>query len=237
MAPALIVLLTVLAQQPTYVVASVKLDSSGPGHSSSNGSKGQIVITNQSLKSLVERAYNVKPLQVLCPGWMDDVRVDITAKYPPDTKPEDRALMLRALLEERFKLSAHTASKEMQGYSLVVAKGGFKLKTVEPGGPGTSSNGGNVRTLKATKLSMAQLADFVARETEEMVVDNTAIEGVFDFELRWAHDTQTPDTPATETAPSIFTAIQETLGLRLKPEKIPVEIIVVDHMERVPTEN
>jgi uncharacterized protein (TIGR03435 family) len=84
---------------------------------------------------------------------------------------------------------------------------------------------------------MAQLADFVARETDEMVVDKTAIEGVYDFQLRWAHDIQGADTPAAETAPSIFTAIQETLGLRLKPEKIPVEIVVVDHMERLPTEN
>lgn len=239
---ALLAFVTLLAQQPdarpSFVVASVKLDNSGPGHSSSDGSKGQIVITNQSLKRLVERAYDVKPFQVNCPDWMDDVRVDITAKYPPDAKPEDRPLMLRALLEERFKLSAHPTSKEMEGYSLVVAKAGFKLKPAEDAGNhGSSTKGGHIRTLKATQLTMVRFADLMARETGEMVADSTGIQGVYDFELRWARDDQPSDTPATETAPSLFTAIQETLGLRLKPEKVPVEVIVVDHMERVPTEN
>jgi uncharacterized protein (TIGR03435 family) len=225
-------LLILLAQNPTYEVASVKLDNSGSGNSSTNTSKGRIVITNHTLKSLVERAYSVKPFQVVCPEWLENVRVDITATYPPDTKREERPLMLRSLLEERFKLSAHRVSKEVQGLVLVPAKAGFKLTAVERGGSSMSSNGGNVRTLTSKKVAMEELADFLARELDQTVLDRTGIAGVYDFDLRWAHGDQKDD-----SAPSIFTALQETLGLRLKPEKVPVDIIVVDHMERTPTEN
>jgi uncharacterized protein (TIGR03435 family) len=230
----------VLAQaqdaRPAYEAASVKINTSGNGGSSSNGSKGQVVITNQTLKRLVERAYNLKPFQVTGPGWMEDVRVDITAKYPPDTKVDDRMLMLRTLLEERFKLVVHRDSKEMSGYALVVAKGGFKLKPVEPGGSGTNSNGGRVRKLTATKTSITQLADFVARTLGETVVDKTGLDGVYDFELRWTEEDQ-PSVVEADPVPNLFDALQGTLGLRLQAQKVPVEMVLVDHVERVPIEN
>ena len=108
--------------RPAYVAASVKPNTSGSENTSSNGSKGQIVFTNQTLKRLIERAYNLKPFQLSGPDWLDAVRFDIAAKYPPDTKNEDRTLMLRTLLEDRFKLAVHRQSKEMPGYVLVVGK-------------------------------------------------------------------------------------------------------------------
>src|ERR1700761_5421269 len=114
--------------QQVYEAASVKLNNSGSSSSSSNGSKGQIVFTNVSLKRLVERAYDVKPIQVTGPDWMENVRVDIVAKYPKDTKREDQPAMLRSLLEERFKLTVHRKLQDLPGFALVVAKGGFKLK-------------------------------------------------------------------------------------------------------------
>jgi uncharacterized protein (TIGR03435 family) len=222
--------------RPAYVVASVKPNASFSDSSSSHGSTGQIVFTNLSLKRYIERAFNVKPFQVVGPDWMESVHFDITAKYPPDTKDADRPAMLRTLLEDRFKLAVHRESKEMAGYGLVVAKGGFKLKPVEAGGSGTDSHGGRVRVLTAKKVSLAQVADFVARVLGEVVVEKTGIDGVYDFELRWTVDDQAPGVEA-ETAPSLFTALQETLGLRLQRQKVPVEMIVVDHVERVPTEN
>jgi uncharacterized protein (TIGR03435 family) len=224
---------------PAFEAASIKPNKSGSGGSSSNGSRGQIVFTNLTLKRLIERAYEVKPFQVTGPGWMEDVHFDIAAKYPPNTKTEDRPVMLRALLEERFKLAAHLDSKDMPGYALVVAKNGFKLTAVEPGRGGTSTNGGRVRTLKATRTSMEELADLIARNLGEMVMDKTGIEGVYNFEMRWAIDDAGPGGGGSDadTAPSLFTALQETLGLRLQPQKVPVPIVVVDHVERVPTEN
>jgi len=224
--------------RPAYEAAFVKLNTSGSGSRSSNGSRGQIVMTNQTLKRLIERAYGVKPFQVTGPGWMETVCFDIVAKYPPDTRYEDRPLMLRTLLEDRFKLAVHRESKDMPGYALVVAKGGFKLKPVEPaGGSGTDHNGGRVETMTAKKTSMAELAELVGRFLGETVVDKTGIEGVYDFALRWTKDDLDPNGTDAASAPTLFIALQETLGLRLQPQKVPVEIVVVDHVERVPTEN
>jgi uncharacterized protein (TIGR03435 family) len=223
--------------RPAFEVASVKLNTSASGGSSSQGTKGRIVFTNQTLKRLIERAYSVKPFQVTGPDWLEGVHFDIVATYPPDTKPEDRPLLLRTLLEDRFKLAVHRESKDMPGYGLVTAKRGFKLKPVEPGGSGTNSKGGKVETLTATKTSMAQLSDFLARTLGDMVVDKTGIDGVYDFELRWAREDQNTNGSEADGAPSLFTALQETLGLRLQPQKVPVEIIVVDRVERSPTEN
>ncbi len=227
--------------RPAYEAASVKPNSSGSGSSSSDGSTGQIVFTNVSLKRLIERAYNVKPFQVTAPDWVENLHFDIAAKYPPDTKNEDRSLMLRTLLEDRFKLAVHHDSKEMQGFALVVAKSGFKLKPVEPaGGSSTSDNGGRVRTLTVKHASIPSIADLLARILGETVIDKTGIEGVYDFEFKWTADDMDGSTSSTnngDPAPSLFTAVQETLGLRLQSQKGPVDIIVVDHVERVPAEN
>ena len=241
--PALILLLTAasaLAQapepRPAYEAASVKINTTGSGSTSSHGTKGQIVITNLTLKTLIERAYSVKPFQVAGPNWMEAVHFDIVAKYPAETKATDRPAMLRTLLEDRFKLATHRESKDMPGYALVTAKSGFKLKPVEPGDSGTDHNGGRVHTMKAKKLSMPELAEFVARMMGEVVVDETRIAGVYDFELRWSNEDQTNGTEVPQ-APPLPTVLQETLGLRLQPRKVPVEMVVVDHVERVPSEN
>ncbi len=244
MAPGIIAFLAagaVLAQpqdsRPAFEAASIKVNASGSGSSSSRGSKGQVVMTNLTLKRLIERAYSVKPFQVTGPDWLETAHFDIAAKYPPDTKTEDRSVMLRTLLEDRFKLAVHRETRDMPGYALVVSKGGFKLKPVEPDpkGSGTDHDGGRVQNLKATSITMADTAEFVARMLGEVVVDKTGLAGVYNFELHWSNEDQNPNGIAA--APSLFTALQETLGLRLQQQKVPVEILVVDHAERVPTEN
>jgi uncharacterized protein (TIGR03435 family) len=145
--------------------------------------------------------------------------------------------MLRTLLEDRFNLAVHHVAKEMSGYALVVAKGGFILKPAEPGGSsGISRNGGRVETLTAKKSSMADLAADIARKLDRMVVDRTGIAGVYDFELRFTTD-DLVSSAGDAQAPSLFTALTDALGLRLKPERVLVDIIVVDRLERVPTDN
>jgi uncharacterized protein (TIGR03435 family) len=152
--------------QPEFEVASIKINTSGSGASSANGSKGGIVYTNLTLKSIIEQAYRVKPFQVIGPDWMDDVRLDITAKNPPNATLKDRPAMLRKLLEDRFKLAVHRGSKEMPGYALVVAKKGFRLQQVEPGDSSENETGGRVHLLSVKKTSMASLADFIARNLD-----------------------------------------------------------------------
>jgi len=194
---------------------------------------------NQTLRRLVERAYNVKAFQVSGPDWMENVRFDVMAKYPPDTRSEDRPAMLRTLLEDRFKLATHRETKEVPGYALVVAKGGLKIKPVEKGPGGTSSNSTNsLVSLKVTSVSMTELADYLARRLGSAVSDGTGADGVYTFELQWTLDEQFSG--AVDREAGEFAAIQDAisaLGLHLQAQKVPVEIVVVDHVERVPTEN
>ena len=222
----------------TYDVATVKLDTCG-GPKSNRASSDQIIITDQTLKQLVVLAYSVQPYQVSGPAWMESVCFDITAKYPPGTKFSDRWLMLRSLLEDRFKLTVHHESREMPGYALIVAKGGFKLKPSDPGEPSTSGGDqGHVWTFRARKIEMSTLAYELADSLGEVVVDQTGLQGVYDFQLRWASDDMTsPGGSDANPAPSLFTALQDTLGLRLQRQKVPVDTIMVDHIERTPTEN
>jgi len=215
-------------------VASVKLDT-GSGQRSSRATADQITFTNQTLKQLVVIAYRVLPFQVEAPDWTESVRFDITAKYPLGTNDEDRMAMLRMLLEDRFHLAVHHESKQVSGYALVIAKGGFKLQPAEPGEGTVSENSqGSVAFLRATKTDMSVLAYYLGDYLGEAVVDQTGLKGVYDFQLRCANDSAGA---SAEPLPSLFTALQETLGLNLQRQKVPVDIIVIDHADRTPVEN
>lgn len=224
--------------RPTFDVATVKLDPACTPKSN-RASADQLISTNQTLKQLVVLAYSVQPYQVSSPAWMESVCFDITAKYPPDTKYRDRWLMLRTLLEDRFHLAVHHESKEMSGYALIVAKGGVKLKPSEPGeGTTTGGDQGRIWTFRARKIPMSALAYELADSMGSVVVDMTGLDGVYDFQLRWASDDMSSTAGGdANTAPSIFTALQDTLGLTLQRQKVPVDTIVVDHIDRTPTEN
>jgi uncharacterized protein (TIGR03435 family) len=224
---------------PSFEAAFIKANATGSGSSSSNGTKGQLVMVNQSLRRMVERAYSVKPFQVVAPDWLDGARFDVTAKYPEGTKDADRPAMLRGLLEERFKLVTHSETKELPAYALTVSKGGLKIKAVESdknGGTSSNSNNNAVK-LQVTAIPMTDVADYLARRLGSAVVDKTGVEGLFSFELHWTMDDPNggPSGGAAE-----FAAIQEaigTLGLHLQSTKTSVQVVVVDHVERVPTEN
>lgn len=221
-----------------FEVATVKPNVSGCC-TSSRGTIDQMMLTNQRLRNLVVLAYGVQPNQVSGPDWMDKVRFDITAKYPPGTKQEDRWLMLRTLLEDRFKLTTHSVTKEMLGYSLQVAKTGFKLKPSDPGEASTSGGSqGSVWTFNARKIPLSVLMYELSDSLGEVVVNQTGLNGVYDFQLRWSTNEATgPGVGESEAAPSVFTALEETLGLRLQHERVPAQMIVVDQVERMPTEN
>jgi uncharacterized protein (TIGR03435 family) len=252
---AVVIILAALAElaqgqeaRPAYEAATIKLNASGSGNRGLQEDKAQVVFTSIPLKRLIQWAYKVYPFQMSGPGWLEDVYFDIFAKYPPDMKDEERPFMLRTLLEDRLKLVVHHETREMQGYALVIAKGGFKLKAVEPDppvisslgavSPGLDLRGGFRRSvLIAKRSSMASLADLVSRLWDQMVIDRTGLTGVYDFELRWNNDNLNPAPPDGDSFPFLFTALQETLGLRLQAEKVPVEVIVVGHVERVPIEN
>ena len=220
------------AGEPEFEVASVKRNTSGDHRSSTHTSKGEVIMRNVPLKQCIERAYDIKDYALSGPDWLTSERYDIVAKPPSNTQVEQLQLMLRRLLAERFQLKVHRESKVVSAYALVAGKNGPKLQQVEAsGGSHMNSSRGQ---MTAQKVSMSQLADFLARQLDRPVVDRTEIKGVFDLKLEWTEESQSTD---GASGPSIFTAVQEQLGLRLQAQKLPVEILVVDNVEKVPTEN
>ncbi len=225
-------LLCWIAQAQTFEVASIKPNLTGGGHSDVDVDGNLLRMKNVTLKACLTWAYRVTDAEVAGPPWLESERFDIVAKTESGRpRPE----MMQALLAERFKLAVHREAKELTVYSLVVAKSGPKLKKVDPGEADTTSRRGH---LTATRVSMPGLARFLGGPNMRLgrpVVDRTGLEGVFDFTLDWTPEgvkEEKPDAP-----PAIFVALQEQLGLRLDSQKAPVEILVVDKIEKSPTAN
>lgn len=215
-----------------FEVASIKPNPTGGGHSDTDVDGNLLRMKNVTLKACITWAYRFTDSEISGPDWLASERFDIIAKTESGApKPE----MLAAVLEDRFKLAVHRETKEMTEYALVVAKGGSKLKKVDPGEDDTTSRRGH---LTATRVSMNGLAHFLAGPNVRLgrpVVNKTGLDGVFDFNLDWIPEG--PERKDADAGPSIFTALQEQLGLKLETQKGPVEVLVVDHMERAPTEN
>ncbi len=226
-----------------FEVASVKRATSQAGGRISSSMRldpGRFTCSNVSLKKLLVESYGVKDYQVSGPDWFDTEIYDITATLPPGTTGDDVRLMIQALLADRFKLTFHRDSKEIPVYALVVGKGGSKLQEVEFGRGSTSGSPGQ---LTATRIAIRNLTEFLSRQTGRPVLDMTGLKGFYNFTLNYTPDAApsapSPETPIPESGvgPSLFTAVQEQLGLRLEPRKAPVEILVVDHVEKIPTDN
>jgi uncharacterized protein (TIGR03435 family) len=214
-----------------FEAASVKPNKSGSNHSESHGTPGQLVALNMSLRAYICRAYNVRDYQVSGPDWMSSEKFDIVAKYPPHSGDSQQGPRLQKLLADRFKLAIHRESKEFPVYALVAAKNGHKIKPVEDNGDhNTNTERGK---FVGKGVTMARFAEFLARNMDRPVVDLSEIKGVFNITLEW-----TPDEAGSDAAgPTLLTAIQQQLGLKLQPQKAPIDMIVVDHAERVPVEN
>jgi uncharacterized protein (TIGR03435 family) len=174
---------------------------------------------------------------------------------------EQRRSTLQPLLADRFKLKVHTETKQLPVYELVLAKGGSKLKEAIPGdtyangikGPDGVGRGGMMRfgpgQLTAQAVPTTSLTNMLSQQLHRTVIDKTGLTGKYDLELSWTPDQgsdpmfkgpdssqQRADTAPDSSGPSIFTALQEQLGLRLQSAKGPVETLVIDHVE-MPSEN
>lgn len=231
--------LSLFAQPPAFEVASVKVNHSGSTSSHSDSDNNLFRFVNLTMKRLISRAYDVREDQIVGPEWIGTERYDITAKAEGVPSNEQSMQMMQTLLADRFKLALHRETRESRAYALVVAKGGLKISKVEDSGQhSTNSNRGS---LKAEGITMRNLANTLSRIVGAGVVDETGVEGVFDLQVEWdpAATALSPDAPAdsSATGPSLFTALQEKLGLKLDWRKTPVEFLVIDHVERVPTEN
>jgi uncharacterized protein (TIGR03435 family) len=238
------------APPPTFEVASIKPNTSdGPG-AEMYPSKSQLKLVNYSLKQLIQAAYQVKDYAYAGPPWLDSQRFDIFAKLPPDAKADQFPAMMQTLLRERCKLVVHREARVMTALALVVDKNGLRIKPVEADPDGTSSESSGRTMVKASKVSMARLADLLSSAMDRPVKDLTELSGIYDINLKWMPD-DAPPVDATRgdaaggadrqsprgsgLATSVFSAVQE-LGLKLEARKLPIEVLVVDHAEK-PSEN
>ncbi|MBZ5675272.1 MAG: TIGR03435 family protein [Acidobacteriia bacterium] len=215
----------------SFEVTSVKPNKSGSNSSHTSTTDHGITAENVSLKQLIQRAYGVADYSLSGPVWLGDDKFDIAAKQPDGTPKGQTRTMLQSLLAERFGLAVHFEQKSLSGYALIAGKKPPVLHD-KPAGAGTNTNTGR-GTIKGTNVSMADLAGLLSRQLDQPVQDQTGLPGVLDISLEWSPDPAQADDRAT----SLFTALQEQLGLKLQAQKVTVEVLVVDHAERVPTEN
>jgi len=192
--------------------------------------------------SLITDAYNVMMEDQVSglPDWARTENFDIEAKLDPENVEavntlsgeegrNESALLMKALLEDRFKLKAHVEVKELPVYNLVIAKSGLKMKEAVPGEPSRYSMGmGNIR---GKAMAIPSLVASLSHPAGRLIIDKTGLTGKYQMELTWAWE----DDP-NATGPSLFTALEEQLGLKLAPAKAPLDVVVIDHIER-PSEN
>jgi uncharacterized protein (TIGR03435 family) len=237
--------------RPSFDVASVKANKSGSGLAGLRPDPGRLSVTNLPLKAIIEWAYGYGMDDYRIsggPGWIESERFDIEGAAPNPMATEQLRLMLQALLEDRFKLAARRETKELPVFSLVIAKNGPRLVQSPPGAD-RAQGGAFIRGFRITgqAATMQQLANVLSSVLHRPVRDETGLSGSYDFDTKeFAADqdvsanlykdlppdlaARIPQPPAS--APSIFTALEEQLGLKLESSKGPVEVLVIDHVER-----
>ncbi|SPE43153.1 conserved exported hypothetical protein [Candidatus Sulfopaludibacter sp. SbA3] len=250
---------------PSFEVASVKVSppvtsgwtmkaDGGPG----SGDPTRIDYRNISMAILLSRAYDLKFVQLSGPDWIMEEKYDIEARLPPGVTRAQFPQMLRDLLADRFKLQVHREIKQVSGYALVVDKNGSKLKphvetpdsgkaladTVSPAdsdpdgypvvplGRVMAVSGGKAR-FRGDGRGLSWLEGMLSGQVDAPVNDQTGLTGTYDFTMYWSMR-QTVD---GDGGPDLFTAVQKQLGLKLERKKVPVEMLVIDHLEKVPASN
>jgi uncharacterized protein (TIGR03435 family) len=245
-------LCTGLACGQSFEVASVKPSPPGPKARRIRGgpgstSPGTVTLTYIDLASLLTMAFSVNPYQIVGPDWLTITRFDIAAKLPPGTTVEQYRLMLRNLLADRFQLAVHSDKKDARVFELVVAKNGPKLKesTGEPpstddgslqpppGAPSPPPGYNGPLSLFVRNCSMEQFAARLSGLLGQPVANATGVSGVYDIRLQYSLAGLQVDAPSA----TIFDALQDQLGLKLTQKKGIIDLLAIDHVEKVPSGN
>jgi uncharacterized protein (TIGR03435 family) len=225
------------AQSPAFEVASIKPFQGLAANVYMHTSGPRVTISEYGLPGLLMTAYQVEPWQISGgPVWMESDRFNIVANAPGESAPtpEQVRQMLQTLLADRFQLKVHREKKEGPVYVLVVDKKGPKLKP-STAADSTFSAGGGARAVRLTfqKRTMEYLALQLSNSggLGREVLDKTGLTGTYDFNLHWAPGTDGAP-PPDSNEPGLFTALQEQLGLKLEPQKAPVEMLIIDRAEK-----
>jgi uncharacterized protein (TIGR03435 family) len=232
------------AKPIVFAVSTVKPAVSTGGNISFLFTPYGLSIKNITLESVIRNAYQLQDDQLLnTPAWARNVRYDIEAKVDDEDREalkrltrQERAAMVQALLADRFHLKTHPDTRELSVFHLVVAKGGVKMTSTPPppaGEEGKRRNQGILGSrgeLKGTNCPTEVLVQVLSNVTHHLVVDKTGLTDHYDFKITFTDD----NTPASaeSTAPSIYTALQEQLGLKLESGKAQMPVMVVDQIDQ-----
>jgi len=246
--------------KPTFEVASVKpIDPNDSPLVGMSADPSIVRYGNLTLRDAIRGAYKVRDFQIVGPDWMSTARFNVDAKLPAGASTDQIPEMFQSLLEERFGLTWRRERKEMQVYALLVGKDGPKLKVAEKqpdnqqmamgtdGKPRAMvSFGGSASsvTVRAPSASLLTLVGVTTRFTSKPLVDETGIEGLYDFTLTFVPEETTslpgarPPDPSkvSDPVPFLVDAVKQ-YGLRIETRKAPIDMFVVTHIEKTPTAN
>jgi uncharacterized protein (TIGR03435 family) len=241
------------AARASFDVVSIKPSQTPSTSSSMNGTPDGVVMTG-SLRRMILFSFALHDFELTGgPDWVATSTWVVTAKNDtpdPDfsklSKDELQALFdkrrqqVQSIVIDRFQLKCHMTAKETPIYELVQAKGGAKLKptTAEAGKQNSDSSSGRGLQMHeaATGVTASRIASLLTNEVDRLVVDKTGLTGSYDLTLDWVHDAPAASAADAPAGPTIFTALEEQLGLKLVPAKGPVPVLVIDAVE-TPSEN
>ena len=239
--------------QAAFDVASVKPSERLSGSSTFRG-RPDSLSAGGTVFRMIEFAWDLRDFQVTGgPGWINTATWEVTAKVDQPAadwsmlRNEERNRIeqqrMHAVLAQRFALQCHFETKELPVYNLVLAKGGSKLKPTPTDAATKGSldlNGRNRENrVEAKGATMEPVVAMLTQSLGRTVIDKTGLTGLYDFTLTYTSDADAGSSASDADAPSgptIFTALEEQLGLKLEPAKGPVHVLVIDHVER-PSEN
>jgi uncharacterized protein (TIGR03435 family) len=230
----------VTAQQPNrlaFDVASIKVSKSGlPGPVWAGTGPGRLVVDGITAANLIRNAYELRPEEIVGgPAWLDADRFQINATYPPESSTPRYNAMLQSLLEDRFALKAHRDRRDVPKYRLVLlnpdgALGPQIRKTASqcdyphPERPCSMRAGGS--ELMMQEATIRQFLDYAESVVGRRIEDHTGLNGAYDLTLTWSRGSNDVERPV------FFTALQEQLRLKLEPTRGPVDVLIIDSVQR-----
>ncbi len=250
---------------PAFDVASIKPTAPGTrGASFGARPGGRWTMSNRSIGTLIRAAYPTQVRDLFgAPGWVTTDPFDVDARAGQHTTADQVPLMLRALLAERLKLQVHFEARELPVYALTIARkdgrpgAGLVPSTLDCEAVNAARQAGKTPDLKSgsggppcawaveysangllmrfSGLPISRLTESLGQPDGRPIIDRTGLKGTWEFTLRYADPATPPADRTPAEAPSLFTALQEQLGLALVPDRAPLQVLVIDHIEKPST--
>lgn len=234
---------TAVAQVPAFEVASVRRVPAEGGRRGNpqniQVSPDGVSIRSASLRAIVRWAYGVFDVQVSGPDWINVERYDISAKAGAAVPEEQLRVMLQGLLAERFKLAMHRQNKEFGAFVLTVGKNGPKFRESKEEGEAKVEPDLSKFMVTARRVPISQGLEVLSNILKAPVVDMTGLTGKYDVTLSVSKYVPQPGASVEtfDIISTIILGVHEELGLKLESKKIPLDLLIIDHVEKVPTEN